>query len=148
LAIGESLGSVAEVTQWRDGIPLQYEYTAGVAGEKFLRGLMSGKILAGFCPACKERSLPARIYCVRCYGAITKYVKVGPVGKVKAITRGREGGGSPTAFVYVTFDGVRGGMIHRLLGKGRVGSQVVPRFRPKAQRTGSILDIQGFELKE
>jgi hypothetical protein len=139
----EKLGSVAEVRQWADTIPFQYEYTAGVAGEKFLRGLIEGKILAGYCPACRELSLPARIYCVTCYGPIGKYVKVGPAGRVKAITKSG-GEGAPT-FVYVTFEGARGGMIHRLLGRGRAGSKVVPRFRPRKERTGSILDIQGFE---
>jgi uncharacterized protein len=147
MSSGETLESVSEVRQWNDTIPFHYEYTAGIAGEKFLRGLMAGKILAGFCPACKELSLPARIYCVRCYGAITKYVKVGPVGKVKAMTKVGDGGEGSTTFVYVTFEGVRGGMIHRLLGRARVGSHVSPRFRPKSQRTGSILDIQGFALK-
>ncbi len=147
MAAGEPLGSVSEVTQWKDSIPFQYEYTAGIAGEKFLRGLMAGRILAGYCPSCKESSLPARIYCVRCYGAITKYVRVGPVGKVRAMTRATEGREGPNVFVYITFEGVRGGMIHRLLGGGRVGSAVVPKFRPKSQRSGSILDIQGFELR-
>jgi len=143
----ERIESVADVRQWADIIPFQYEYTAGVAGEKFLRGLMDGKILAGYCPNCKESSLPARIYCVKCYGEITKLVKVGPVGKVRAVTSaGKQNTGGQT-FVFVTFDGVRGGIIHKLLGNARAGSEVVPRFKPRSERTGSILDIQGFESR-
>ncbi len=147
MSMEERVESVADVRQWADVIPFQYEYTAGVAGEKFLRGLMDRKILAGYCPNCKESSLPARMYCVNCYGEITKFVKVSPVGKVRAVTSvGKRSTGGQT-FVFVTFDGVRGGIIHKLLGKARVGSEVVPRFRPKSERTGSILDIQGFESR-
>jgi uncharacterized OB-fold protein len=147
MPIEERIDSVADVRQWTDSIPFQYEYTAGVAGEKFLRGLISGKLMAGYCPSCKESSLPARIYCVRCYGEITKYVKVGPVGKVKAVTSAKNGSGDALAFVYVTFKDVRGGIVHRLLGKARAGSEVVPKFKPRSERTGSILDIQGFESR-
>jgi len=145
LTLADQLGSTSEARAWADTIPLLYEYTAGVAGERFLRGLMTGRILAGYCETCKEASLPARIYCVNCYGEIKKFVRVGPAGRISAISRpGKDGG--PT-FAYVTFQGVRGGMIHRLLGRGRAGSEVVPRFLPKGQRKGSINDIQGFELK-
>ena len=59
MPIGERIESVEDVMQWTDTIPFHYEYTAGVAGEKFLRGLIEGKILAGYCPSCEESSLPA-----------------------------------------------------------------------------------------
>ena len=147
MPIEERLGSVAEVMQWVDHIPLHYKYTAGVAGERFLRGLMEGRILAGYCPSCDEYSLPPRIYCVRCYGEITRFAKVGPVGKVSAVTTSSRGKSNEQSYVFVTFKGVRGGIVHRLLGKARAGTAVVPRFRPKSERTGSILDIQGFESK-
>jgi len=133
--------------QWTDGIPLHYEYTAGVAGEKFLRGLKSGKILAGYCPNCREVSLPPRIYCVRCYGKITKYVKVDPVARVAAITSTGRDGVEGSKFAFIKFKGVSGGMIHRLIGKARVGNKVTPLFKPRSERKGSILDIQGFESK-
>lgn len=138
-----------------DAIPLHYEYTAGVAGEAFLRGLMDGKILATYCPNCKRASLPARIYCVDCYGETSKKpVRAGPVGVVRAITKlgpdgadrgqGEEDDAGFT-FVFVEFPGVSGGMVHRALGKVRAGTRVRPRFKPRAQRAGSITDIVGFE---
>ena len=147
MPIEERLESVADVMQWADHIPLHYEYTAGVAGERFLRGLMEGRSLAGYCPSCNEYSLPPRIYCVRCYGEITRFAKVGPVGKVSAVTTSRRGKSDEQSYVFVTFKGVRGGIVHRLLGRARAGTEVVPSFRPKSERTGSILDIQGFESK-
>ena len=67
------------LASWVDSIPLHYEYTAGVAGEKFLRGLMAGKILASYCPSCKRAALPARMYCVDCYSQTSKFVRAGPV---------------------------------------------------------------------
>ncbi len=126
--------------QWADSIPFHYEYTAGVAGEKFLRGLADGKILAGYCPGCGETWIPLRMYCLLCYGEISRAVSVGRVGRAKAVTSG----GGDGAFVFVTFKGVRGGLVHRLIGRARVGSEVAAKFRPKRQRTGSIDDIQGF----
>ncbi len=147
MPIEERLGSVADVMQWHDHIPFQYEYTAGIAGEMFLRGLIEGRILAGYCPRCKEYSLPPRIYCVRCYGEIKKFVKAGPVGRVAAISTTGRGGSGERTYAFVTFKGVRGGIIHRLIGKARAGTEVVPRFRPRSERRGSILDIQGFESK-
>ncbi len=146
----ERIDSVEGVRQWSDQIPLHYEYTAGIAGEKFLRGLSQGKILAGYCANCKEASLPPRIYCVKCYGAIERSVLVRTPGKVSALTKTRvsQGGerlAEPVAFAYIIFEGVSGGLLHKVAKGVRVGSSVKPRFKPKRERTGSILDIELFE---
>ena len=95
MPITERLDDSTAVRSWVDTIPLHYEYTAGVAGERFLRGLIEGKILAGYCEVCDEAALPARMYCVECYSPVERYVRVGPVGVVKAVTRGRAPQGSP-----------------------------------------------------
>ncbi len=133
-----------------DSIPLHYEYTAGVAGERFLRGLKAGRILAGYCSNCKEASLPPRIYCVKCFGEIRRFIRVRPIGRVAAMTRtliGQDGARleQQVTFAYVTFDGVAGGILHRVIGRARVGSRVKPRFRKRGDRKGSILDLEGFE---
>jgi uncharacterized OB-fold protein len=146
----ERIDTVEDIRQWVDSIPLRYEYTAGVAGERFFRGLMAGKILAGYCSNCRKASLPPRIYCVKCFGEIGKYVRVRPIGRVSAMTTTRSGQDGkvldhPVTFGYITFDGVSGGILHRIVGKARVGSAVKPRFKPRRDRTGSILDIEGFE---
>jgi len=129
---------------------LHYEYTAGVAGERFLRGLKAGKILAGYCSNCKEASLPPRIYCVKCFGEITRLIRVRAIGRVAAMTttlRAQDGERleEPANFAYVTFDGVTGGILHRVVGRARVGSSVKPRFKKRRDRKGSILDLEGFE---
>jgi uncharacterized OB-fold protein len=145
MPITERLADVREVRQWVDGIPLSYEYTAGVAGEKFLRGLMEAKILAAYCPSCEQAALPARMYCVECYGETTKLVRAGPVGVVKAVTRSVDQAGEQVVFGFVVFPGVKGGMVHRLLEGVRGGSKVRPKFKPKRDRTGALSDILGFE---
>ncbi|MDA4135873.1 MAG: cobalt transporter ApaG [Thaumarchaeota archaeon] len=141
----ERLDDVTEVRQWVDSIPFHYEYTAGVAGEKFLRGLIDGKILAAYCPNCKEAALPARMYCVDCYGETTKLIRVDQVGVVKAITRTGGGAGERVAFAFIEFPEVKGGIVHRLIGSARAGSRVKAKFRPKLERTGAISDVLGFE---
>lgn len=145
MPITERLDDVTEVRQWADVIPFHYEYTAGVAGERFLRALMEGKILAGYCPNCKQAALPARMYCVDCYSQTTKFVRAGPVGVVKAVTRSVGASGETMAFAFVEFPGVKGGILHMLLGNARAGSKVRARFRPKRERTGAISDVLGFE---
>lgn len=140
MPITERLESAEDVLRWEDKIPFHYEYTAGVAGERFLRGLMQARILAGYCAECERASLPARMYCVECYSPIRKFVKIEPRGKVRAkASKGSE------AYAFVTFRGVRGGIVSRLLGDAGVGDAVVPRFRPKRERTGSVNDLLGFE---
>ena len=136
--------------QWRDEIPLYYEYTAGLAGERFLRGLMDGKILGGYYESCKETFLPPRVYCVSCFGEVKRFVEVPPVGKIAAITEdyGPRGGAAKKGrdrFAYITFEGVTGGMLHVVVGRAKVGSVVRPKFKEEAERRGSILDIEGFQ---
>jgi hypothetical protein len=138
---------------WRDKIPLHYEYTAGLAGEKFLRGIQEGRILASRCPKCGTRYLPPKAYCVKCFDRITTYRDVGPTGKIAALaesfvnfdgTRRKV----PELMAFITFGESHGGLIHRVVGKKgvKVGSKVSPKFRPKSKRTGSLSDIEGFRL--
>lgn len=144
MPITERLDSVEDSLRWEDKIPFHYEYTAGIAGERFLRGIGEGKILAGYCPRCEEASLPARIYCVICYSPISRFVNAGTRATVKARTVRKASGGEVEAFAYFTFKGVRGGMVHRLLGDAKNGKRVRAVFRPRKQRTGAISDILGF----
>lgn len=144
------MGAVVEgrekrIVAWRDSIPLRYEYTAGAAGEAFLRGLLEGRILASKCSRCGEVRLPPRSYCLQCYGRASVDVEVMHFGRLSALTRARG-----TTFGFVTFAGVSGGLLHRVLSSGRVrpalGDTVRPVFAPSSRRSGSILDIEGFEV--
>jgi uncharacterized OB-fold protein len=150
MPITERIDSAEKVHHWNDAIPFQYEYTAGVAGERFLRGLMQGRLVGGRCERCDVTFLPAKIYCVKCFGRIEKFVRVPLVGRVAAISGGgrrRREGDPARGFAFVTFEDVQGGLVHRTVAGSRlrIGSRARVKFRPKSERKGSILDIDGFE---
>jgi len=145
LSLPERLAAASEVRSWTGSIPLHYEYTAGVAGEAFLRGLKDGKILAGYCPECGSAALPARTYCVDCFSPTTRFVRTGPIGVVRAVAKKETAGGETVSFGFIEFPGTKGGIIHRLLPGARAGSKVRAVFKPRAQRAGAVSDIVGFE---
>ena len=145
MTLPERVGAASEMRSWAGSIPLRYEYTAGVAGEVFLRGLKEGRILAGYCPSCRSAALPARTYCVDCFTATSEFVPAGPVGLVKAVTRKKGAGGETVSFGFVEFPGTKGGLVHRLLPGVRAGSKVRAVFKAKARRRGAVSDIAGFE---
>ena len=150
MSLKERITSVEKLRSWTGQIPLHYQYTAGVAGEKFLRGLQEGIILASECASCGKRYIPPKIYCVECYREIKRFKRVGPEGMVAALAESRVGFegdrlAKPRTFVFVVFKGVTGGLIHFATGTGlEIGSKVVPKFRAPAKRRGTILDIEGF----
>lgn len=150
MPISERITSTDELRSWTDKIPLRYEYTAGVAGERFLRGLRDGRLLAGHCARCGRKYLPPKSYCVECFAPISDFEEVGPKGTVAALTeswvdfQGRRLN-APVLFAFVVFKGTVGGIIQKAEGKAlRIGSDVVPRFAVDSARTGSLSDIECF----
>jgi uncharacterized OB-fold protein len=146
------------ILAWKDGIPLHYEYTAGTAGEAFLRGLKEGRIVASKCVTCGEVRLPPRTYCLQCYGRTRVDIELLHSGRIAALSTAHVGAGgarlaarSRTTFGFVTFEGAGGGLVHRILHEGRsdprVGDPVRPLFVPAEKRKGSVLDIDGFQTK-
>jgi len=150
VSLKDRITSVEKLRSWSDQIPFHYEYTAGLAGEKFLRGLQDGKILASECTKCGKKYIPPKTYCVECYLEIKRFRQVDPEGIVAALTEssvGFEGErlSKSKTFVFVVFNGVVGGLIHYGTGPGlEIGSKVVPKFAAPAKRKGTLLDIEGF----
>jgi uncharacterized OB-fold protein len=148
LPLNERIADVDLLRAWRDKLPLHYEYTAGVAGERFLRGIKEGKILASRCPKCGKAYLPPKMYCVDCYVQIDDYREVGPFGSVEGMAESQvdfEGRrvDSAVTFAFITFKGVTGGLVHYVGGKSpKVGTLVTPKFKPRAERNGSLRDIE------
>lgn len=139
---------------WEGHMEADYIYTSGIAGERFFVALRDeGRILAARCTACDLAYLPPRMFCERCFGEPTEWVEVPAKGKVAAVTVAhvdRHGNPlpRPEAWALVTFPGVHGGLVHRLLvppGAARAGLAVRARLKPKASRTGAITDLEGFE---
>ena len=150
ISLRERITSVEKLRSWTDQIPFHYQYTAGVAGERFLRGLREGRILASECTNCGKKFIPPKVYCVECYREIRGFKQVGPEGVVAALTESRVGFegkrlAETKTFAFIVFKGVTGGLIHFASGNElEIGSKVVPKFRAPTRRQGTILDIEGF----
>ena len=142
---------------WRGGIPLQSLYTAGLGGQIFFKALKErGEIVGTRCRDCKQVYVPARAFCERCFAELTEQVTVKPEGTLVSFTFShydRDGRrmGKPDVLALVRLEGATTVLMHRLLGvsgpeKVSIGARVRAVIKPKAKRTGSILDIEGFEL--
>jgi len=131
--------------------PVHFRYTAGVAGEKFLREIKdNGRLLATRCNNCQLNYLPPRIYCERCLSKLEEYVQIENTGIVQSYTvctLDSEGKllPEPVNVAFIQFPSAHGGLIHRTKGEVCVGDKVRAVFKPKPNRTGSILDIEYFE---
>lgn len=130
---------------WEGAIPLRYEYTAGVAGERFLRALKAGRLLLSRCRKCLRRYVPPRAFCVHCFRVITEYNAAPRSGYVYSYTTLRSGK-APRACGLIRFKGVEGGLLHLLEGGPslRIGMKVAPVFKPPRERRGALTDIVGF----
>src|SRR5439155_12448352 len=68
MPILEKLAQPGQARHWTDSIPLEFHYTAGVAGEEFRRELRdNGRFLVSKCSKCKSTYIPARMYCPSCF---------------------------------------------------------------------------------
>ena len=137
---------------WLGEMPITSRYTAGVAGEKFLRALKDeGKILGSTCDRCGITYVPARQFCERCMDELDETVDVGTVGEVHTFTLLFENlDGSqreePEVIAFISLGD--GGLVHKLndidLDDLDIGLLVEAVFKPEAERQGSILDIAHF----
>lgn len=126
---------------------VHFVYTAGVAGEEFLRGLQKGKILASTCDRCSTTYCPPRMFCEDCFHEITDRHEVEGTGTLASLTRlevDAEGqAADPQWVAAVQLDGTDGTLLHRVDGEGlQIGDRVEAVWA--AKRTGSILDIVAF----
>jgi uncharacterized OB-fold protein len=136
----------------RGEMPVAFHYTPGVGNTAFLEALRSrGVFLGSRCDACELTYLPARIFCERCFAALEPAVECGPGGMLESFTVGHVGIDDqpltePVAVGLVRLDGADTVLMHRLLGQDPwdIGMRVEAVVRPVAERTGSILDIEGF----
>ena len=137
---------------WLGEMPVTSRYTAGLAGEKFLRAIKDeGKILGSHCDRCGVAYVPARQFCERCMDELNETIDVGTEGEVHTFTLLFENlDGSPreepeiVAFISLG----DGGLVHKLdevhLDDIDIGMPVEAVFKPKAEREGSVLDIMYF----
>jgi uncharacterized OB-fold protein len=158
MPILEKVDRLSDARAWYGDIPIGSLYTAGLAGERFLRSLKDeSKIMATHCETCDFTYLPPALFCERCFSELTDWVEVGPEGEVMSytvLTVAPDGSplDSPTVVAFVQPDGADGGLIHYLgdiadLDDDEIdiGLRVIPVFKPAAERQGSILDISHFK---
>jgi hypothetical protein len=146
-----------ESRAWQGEIPLESLYTAGVGGQIFFKALKDrGELVGTRCGSCEQVYVPARQFCERCFDELTEVVKVKPEGTLVSFTFcGLDHDGNrldpQPALALVQLDGATTLFLHRLLKVAdpahvQIGSRVQVVIKPKAKRTGSILDIEGFAL--
>ena len=154
----DRIDSPQDIRYWYGSIDTSYRYTAGVAGERFLRKLQQkGSILASRCHDCDEAYVPPKIYCVRCFSELKDYEEVPDDGwyvHSYSIARFQDDQPhqKPQIWVVAKNRHVVGGLIHRLKRTSpkhvRIGMRIRPRPRDKRKRVGSILDLEGFVPSE
>jgi uncharacterized OB-fold protein len=155
MPILEKLVQPSQARHWTDSIPLEYHYTAGVAGEEFRRELRdNGRFLVSKCSKCKNTYVPARMYCPECFIEIKDQFPIDKPGYVYSFTsvnRDRSGSDtdSPVTVGLVKFEGIKGGIVHLLDAEDpdslSIGMKVTPSLKNVSERTGAITDILAFK---
>ena len=155
MPILEKITQTSQARHWTDSIPLEYHYTAGVAGEEFRRELKeTGRFLSSKCSKCKTVYVPARMFCPSCFIEIKETAPLEKHGYVYSHTtvnhdRAGEPIEEPLMMALIKFEGVTGGVVHRLLADESnsvtFGTKVVPILKDKAERSGALTDIIAFK---
>ena len=152
MPILEKIAQPVQARHWTDSIPLEYHCTVGVAGEKFRQELKdNGRFLASKCAKCKNSYVPARMFCPSCFVEMRDTHVIEEPGYVYSFTtvgRNRTGElAEPVTVALVKFDGIEGGIVHRLeiSGKATFGMKVVPVLKNTSERTGALTDILEFK---
>ena len=145
--------SPERISKWWGNIPIHHRYTVGVAGQRFFAALRDEKvILASRCPVCGACFLLPKIYCERCFVETPDWGPVKGPGYIKTFTLvhrnlDEEALAQPVAAAVIGWEGVRGGIVHRIGGMDpsqlRTGLKVEPQWREV--RTGNISDILFFK---
>ncbi|MGZ4152632.1 MAG: Zn-ribbon domain-containing OB-fold protein [Actinomycetota bacterium] len=134
----------------RGELPVAFHYTPGVGNTAFFEALRDrGVLLGSRCEGCGVTYLPARIFCERCFAELAADTECGPGGTLESFTTGYVGIDgepldAPITIGLVTLDSADTVLMHRLLGNGpwQIGTRV--KVVVSAERTGSILDVEGF----
>ncbi len=148
----DKVNQAHQARQWRGNIPIHHQYTVGIAGQRFFTAIRDEKqLLASRCSKCGEAFLPPKIYCELCFEETTDWVPVQGPGHLKTFTilhlsLDEEPLQEPIVVAFIGWQGIRGGLIHRLAGiepgAVKTGMEVEPVWAE--ERTGSINDILYF----
>ncbi len=117
----EKISQAHQAGQVQGEVPIYHRYTLGVAGDRFFKAMRDHQqLLASPCPKCQDRLLPPKMYCERCFEETSEdwVPLVGP-GYIRSFTGvhpslEEELLETPEVVVLISWEGVRGGLIHRL----------------------------------
>ena len=134
-------------------VPIYHRYTLGVAGERFFKAIRDERqLLVSPCPRCHDRLLPPKIYCERCFEETADaWLPLSGPGYIRSFTimhrsLEEEPLDPPDVVILVSWEGVRGGLIHRLREiapqKVTLGMAVEPVWAD--ERVGAMSDISHF----
>ena len=149
----EKIALPDEVRRWDGEFPVRHRYTPGVAGTAFFTALRDrGVLLGSRCDGCSYTYVPARLFCERCFAELAADAEVGPGGALVSFTIGFVGIEGepleePETIGLVRLDGADSVLVHRVLNADEpleIGERVEVVLRPEGERTGTILDIDGF----
>lgn len=155
MSLVERIEHTTEAGHWKGAIPLNYRYTAGRAGQKFLTHLRDkGELLATTCEDCGVTYTPPMVFCERCLARIEDTYEPLPArGTVHAFTVCHETFDGtpkeePSIVAMIRIDGSDGGLLHWLgdvdANNVEIGMTVHAVMKPKSERKGSVLDIKHF----
>ena len=130
-------------------IAVPYNWWVGETGSRFLISLRDDqKILGTKCGKCGMVYVPPRKNCGRCFVDMDEWVSIANEGIIEAFTTVHYAYPvQPVAYALIKLDGADVGFLHLIkkdLDKLKNGLRVKAKF--SSERTGSILDIDSFEL--
>ena len=149
----DKIGQLQHARQVSGEIPIYHRYTLGVAGERFFKALRDDRqILVSPCPKCQSRLLPPKMYCERCFEETSEqWESLDGPGYVRSFTVMHQSLEEapleiPEVVVLVSWEGVRGGLMHRLreVDPARVFIGMVVEPVWSDQRVGAMSDISHF----
>ena len=156
MPILEKISQSSQARHWTDSIPLEFHYTAGVAGEEFRRELKrNGRFLASECSKCKNSYIPARMFCPSCcieMNGTRTIEEPGYVYSYTTVNRNRTGEPNGELTIgLIRFEGVKGGIVHKLNvsepSSVTFGMKVVSILKEASARTGALTDILAFKAE-
>jgi len=155
MSFKEMITSNTQLGYFEGEIPVNYQYTLGVAGNRFFQTLKDNDtFIASECSNCGIKTIYPLIYCEECFSPIERFVQIGLEGELYSFTESwfdYQGNRYDQAHpvVFVRFPGIKGGIIHRInkhYGELTIGMKVRAKLKPKKERSGTIDDIECFEL--
>jgi uncharacterized protein len=148
MSVREKITKNIALSYFEGEIPMKYRYTMGIAGEKFFRAIMNGKLTASVAAESGTVYCPPRIFCEDSFEAVDEIIELSGKGTLESFTICFEDlhgdYQEPAVIALVRFDEADTATAVKMqadLDEPFIGMRVEAKFVPKNKRTGSINDI-------